>query len=530
MCALEQLEDSALQAELTRLNERKGCADQATAGIPGGDCAGFWLRRYTPHSRRKGREHENTACSQSALIVHEGAYNHKTASFYGQSADTYEVQLHRQSGVDKVVRGTFRAAGKNKCMQSSAAKETFVNGMCGNCAALEYNKPLQTWVSKNMAQHQEAGAEIAADPRCNNKYLTGFEREHKMTRMASNLKAAHKRGDYFQNQLLAWKSRPVDVAKELSTHFPKDSIEVAICAKLLNAKKGGHLKPKHANLLDIIRDQCKNITHKPQGYRYTDASKSLSAALCVKYGANCPNWLEENVLGPSNRTIGRYLPQAQFQGGYKDTRAIVTQAKDMYRALMSTHELKPGSVACYLAEDETGIQAEASYHQKSDTIVGLCGTIGCGEKDHECTLDGHCHIGVGGTEGYNRILEAMNTSMVGNNARCIMLCPLHRGLPALVVLLATTCNRFSAEGYVSPQWVEVSKICNEVLGDVVGRVIGHASDGDSRRHHLMVKQGSPGMMARETKAELAAAMHATTNSVGGSSACPRFEPTSNCAG
>jgi hypothetical protein len=83
---------------------------------------------------------------------------------------------------------------------------------------------------------------------------------------------------------------------------------------------------------------------------------------------------------------------------------------------------------------------------------------------------------------------------------------------------------------VSPQWVEVSKICNEVLGDVVGRVIGHASDGDSRRHHLMVKQGPPGMMARETKAELAAAMHATTNSVGGSSACPRFEPTSNCAG
>jgi hypothetical protein len=51
-------------------------------------------------------------------------------------------------------------------MQSSAAKETFVNGMCGNCAALEYSKPLQAWVSKNMAQHQEADAEIVADPKC----------------------------------------------------------------------------------------------------------------------------------------------------------------------------------------------------------------------------------------------------------------------------------------------------------------------------------------------------------------------------
>jgi hypothetical protein len=34
----------------------------------------------------------------------------------------------------------------------------------------------------------------------------------------------------------------------------------------------------------------------------------------------------------------------------------------------------------------------------------------------------------------------------------------------------------------------VAAICNKMLGPVVGRVIGHASDGDGRRRKLMIKK------------------------------------------
>ena len=81
----------------------------------------------------------------------------------------------------------------------------------------------------------------------------------------------------------------------------------------------------------------------------------------------------------------------------------------------------------------------------------------------------------------------MTQNQVATMGRCMMFIPLHRKLPAAVVFLAPTCNKFTAEGYVDPQWKAVREICNRVLGPVVGRIIGHASDGDARRRKLMLK-------------------------------------------
>jgi hypothetical protein len=531
MDALDSLGDSALEGTLLGLGKHKSRAVTPIAGVPGGACAGFWFRSFYARKSEKGRRDLAACGGQGRLVVYDEAYEHTASTFIGKSADAHVVTLVRRGG-DVTVRGTFRSAGKHMCAQFSKPKETFQNGMCTSCARLEHSKPLQQWVQKNMAQHAEAEGETEhmADPSCNNQYLTTFEREQKMATIASSLRAAHRRGDCLENEVAALKSTPVDVVKELMTHHAKDSIEVAVCAKLLVAQKKNLITPEHKNLLSIMKDQCKNMTRKPAGFRHGDASKTMSSVLSVTYGQNCPKWLTKNVCGPSSRTIGRHLPQAKFKGGYEDTVQIVTQAKSMYQRLMKEHDLKPGSVACYLAEDETSIQAEASYNQGADAIVGFCGKIENDDgKAHECTLDGHCYIGCGGHEAYERILEAMTTSMVGNNGRCIMFVPLHRKLPAMVVLLATTCNRFSAEGYVGPQWTAVSRICNEVLGDVVGHVIGHASDGDGRRRHLMTKIGSPGM-ARETQAEILVAVHARADRMEPATACLRFEPTTGCAG
>ena len=533
MDALDSLGDSALEGTLMGLGKHKSREVTAIAGVPGGACAGFWFRSIYARNRQQGRQHLAACAGQDRLVVYDEAYEHTASTFIGKSANAHVVTVVRQTG-DVTVRGTFHSTGKHTCAQFSKPKETFPNGMCASCARLEHSKPLRRWVQKNMMHHAkkkaEAEAELVADPKCNNQYLTTFEREQKMATIASSLEAAHRRGDCLENEVAALKSTPVDVVKELMTHHAKDSIEVAVCAKLLVAQKKNLITPEHKNLLSIMKDQCKNMTRKPGGFRHGDASKSMSGVLSITYGQNCPKWLAKNVWGPSSRTIRRHLPQAKFKGGYEDTVQIVTQAKSMYQRLMSEHNLKPGSVACYLAEDETSIQAEASCNQGADAIVGFCGKIENDDgKAHECTLDGHCYIGCGGQEAYERILEAMTTSMVGNNGRCIMFVPLHRKLPAMVVLLATTCNRFSAEGYVGPQWTAVSKICNEVLGDVVGHVIGHASDGDGRRRHLMTKIGSPGM-ARETQAEILVAVHARADRMEAATACLRFEPTTGCAG
>ena len=125
--------------------------------------------------------------------------------------------------------------------------------------------------------------------------------------------------------------------------------------------------------------------------------------------------------------------------------------------------------------------------------VSCCGNNGEGDEEggveeggdeHECVDNCSYRIGCGGAAGYRRIVDAFKNYEVGGMARCIMICPLHRKLPAMVVLLAPTCNKFKADPYVKEQWVKVRDICNKYLGHIVGFVTGHASDGDARRRKL----------------------------------------------
>jgi len=396
--------------------------------------------------------------------------------------EKYIVEVARRKGETKVVHGTFRASGANECEQFAAKGEQYRDGMCKHCAALERNRGLIDWLRKNMRHNEDPDA-AEADPKCNRGVFTACERDNRLYAVGVQNRAAVDHGKRLERQLQAERDRPVDCIKELNKGCVKGSVE-EMCAKILEAQEKNEIKPSHKKLMIMMGDQVQNISRKPKGFRHSDEAKALHSALRIKYGANCAAWWAVNTLGPSERTIRRFLPSARYQGGYKDTLEIVIGAKAMYQALMEKLNLKAESVACYLAEDETKIRAEASYDENTDTIVGFCGKKGCAKGEHEYTLNGHCNIGVGGAEGYKRIVDAMANSVVGEHGRCVMLCPLHRRLPALVVLLAPTCNRFTADGYVSPQWKAVSEICNEVLGSVLGTVIGHASDGDARRRNL----------------------------------------------
>ena len=69
--------------------------------------------------------------------------------------------------------------------------------------------------------------------------------------------------------------------------------------------------------------------------------------------------------------------------------------------------------------------------------------------------------------------------------RVILLNPLHKSLPRLVICLMPTCNSF--DHHVFMQWQIISRNFEKWLEDLVGPLVGNSSDGDSRRRMLMVQ-------------------------------------------
>ena len=134
------------------------------------------------------------------------------------------------------------------------------------------------------------------------------------------------------------------------------------------------------------------------------------------------------------------------------------------------------------AEDETAIISKVMYSQKKDELLGFCGVKG---PNHQC-LD-HFTIKVGeGEEGYNTIFSAFRNNVIGNYARAIILNPLAPNLPRLPILVMATCNCFNAD-FVYRQWQEIERLFENELEATLGPLIGHSSDGDSRRRTLMLQ-------------------------------------------
>lgn len=64
--------------------------------------------------------------------------------------------------------------------------------------------------------------------------------------------------------------------------------------------------------------------------------------------------------------------------------------------------------------------------------------------------------------------------------------PLHDKLPLFVLCVNCTCNCFDA-AWVRNQWNVVEPLWKKECVDIVGPIVGHASDGDSRRRQLMLQ-------------------------------------------
>ena len=109
----------------------------------------------------------------------------------------------------------------------------------------------------------------------------------------------------------------------------------------------------------------------------------------------------------------------------------------------------------------------------------------CGPKDnHSCVSNYKPTIGVGEV-GYNKMVDSFRLDKVGGFARVIVVNPLHPKLPRLVLVACCTCGCFDSS-WVREQWKRIDNLWTEHCYAAVGPIIGHASDGDSRRRQLML--------------------------------------------
>jgi len=136
-------------------------------------------------------------------------------------------------------------------------------------------------------------------------------------------------------------------------------------------------------------------------------------------------------------------------------------------------------VQCEADEDETAILADLRWSHRRDSVIGSCGTEGA---HHQCNE--FCSVKLGddaATEG--KINDVCDNGVRASYARLVVCNPLHPDLPALAIQLSPTCNRFDHK-YVDGQWDRLQEMWDKHLTPLGLLLVGHGSDGDSRRFKL----------------------------------------------
>ena len=95
---------------------------------------------------------------------------------------------------------------------------------------------------------------------------------------------------------------------------------------------------------------------------------------------------------------------------------------------------------------------------------------------------------IGNTDAsYDFMIKCFHDYSIGTLARAMILNPMHVNLPRVVIGIFPTCNRFTNKD-VDDQWTSVEEIFQRKMCDRIGPLVGHSSDGHSRRRKLMVQK------------------------------------------
>jgi hypothetical protein len=290
---------------------------------------------------------------------------------------------------------------------------------------------------------------------------------------------------YFLNiKVLNLQKVKVSISDKLQIALSADSLP-ELAEVMRRASDLGAFKQRQP-LLDFLMDVGKNLTTvavhegKKQGKRYSESSKLIYETAWKFGGPLVHNFLSLNLEGPVLNTSKRlYRQEAFFYTGRIDEhvglwmQAIYTRVKE---------ELgHTGPVPFELSEDEAKAVPLATWNRRTNELEGFCGLKTEKPKDHSCNFDTLVHA-----DSYESITSAFAKYKVGEMIRLIVANPLVKGFPRLVYAILCTCNAFDHK-QIESDHQRLILIHEKYLGDTIGPLVAHASDGDSRRRKLQLE-------------------------------------------
>jgi hypothetical protein len=376
-------------------------------------------------------------------------------------------------GNEKMISGCFRHVN---CSRLSSSGFPFTHFCCHACNQIPQEMDFRLRVVREDAALEKRGCRGTGDGR-----RIGFL---SMQELANHSRVTMKR--LRNERRLRWYQKAMLV--RLAVTRPKLRITaeealvrkdvVKFCNDIIAAHRTGAFGGKPA-LWDFMRDVTTNLRRKKQGHRFSKNSKCFVQAMKIYGGRRMCDLFTLNFAGPSYTTVKRENKKGvQFvPGEHPQIFACVAQ---IYKEAKSAHGIR-GPVPVILAEDETKVKTRVAWEPQRDTLAGFCGW----KDEHQCCSTFKPVVG-GGEGGYNSIIQAFRDAKMGGFARVIMVNPLHSSLPRLALVVSCTCNSFDSN-WVRKQWDLIDQLWAVECASVVGPIIGHASDGDSRRRQLMLR-------------------------------------------
>ena len=368
---------------------------------------------------------------------------------------------------DTELKGTIRSTN----CKSFVIKGKGRRNMCSECQNVEF---LQSFRLRLVKRAEKGNDRITTN--INNNKLTNTERLKKLKSQAEHIQTLQSNNFFLMSKNLRCKIRIRNLKESLKEYAARGSIK-AFAYKLELASQSGLLKQKQF-MLDAIGTFAQNLHVKKKGKRYPTSQKLLYEALSYMGGPKMVCFYALNFEGPDIHTVFRWRQQNRRIVLGQPTHESFIILREIYGKLTE----KYGKCPVQRSEDETAIIKKITYHQESDTMMGTCGIDG---PNHQCQ-DEDIHVIGEGEEGYNRIREVFDTCRPANYGRAVLLNPLNPNLPKLPVLVVPTCNKFS-HLYVYQQWQKIDRLYKDHLEEVLGPLLGPASDGDSRRRKLMIQ-------------------------------------------
>ena len=374
------------------------------------------------------------------------------------------------------VTGTSSSEGTIRSVNCTEATH-FEDHICAECRDVPNIGSLRARLRRSaLAQSTSIDSQVSSHK--NNRYR-GLEATGKKLNEYRQLTVNHRLQTLNLSKKLARAKGAKQKLTDKITEEGQRGDVSAITRTLHEAYERGLLRGK-TNILTFIKTIVSNMRKKPKGKRYDKFTKTMFQVIKIWGGWRMAKFFAMNMGGPSEGTIKRITRQYNTPAEQGFQASTISRTLETYKHLMETNQIE--SVLVEQAEDETVIVKLLQYIQATDTVVGSCGIT---SLNHRCVSDHFLVIGSEET-AYEDLKQFFANSVIASMARVIMLNPLHPNLPATVVFLAPTCNKFTTLDVID-QWKIVQNIYNRhFLPLFKTPLTGKASDGDSRRRRAQL--------------------------------------------